>query len=138
MHLGEGVRDVRVPVAHADVDGLIPEGLLKEAALLESPLREWRAFGEWGCLKTDLGVAVLELLDDVLREGTAAGDLGEVFGHLGEDVRGAVGEEEDGLGFGHGLSFQLRAKAGRPGSRFTSHSSRWGCDEWGTGAFWVG
>ena len=40
---------------------------------------------------------MLEFFDDFVREGAAAGDLGEVFGHLAEDVGRAVGEEEDGF-----------------------------------------
>ncbi len=41
-------------------------------------------------------IAVLQLGDDFGREGAAAGDFGEVFGHLAEGVGRAVGEEEDG------------------------------------------
>ena len=50
-----------------------------------------------------MGVAVLEFGDDRGREGAAAGDFGEVFGHLAEDVGGAVGEEEDGGRFVVGM-----------------------------------
>jgi hypothetical protein len=47
---------------------------------------------------------VLEFGDDFGGEGAAAGDFGEVFGHLAEGVGGAVGEEEDGGGgWGHGV-----------------------------------
>ena len=47
---------------------------------------------------------VLELGDNLGREGAAAGDFGEVLGHLAEGVGGAVGKQEDGggAGFGHG------------------------------------
>jgi hypothetical protein len=41
---------------------------------------------------------MLEFGDDRGREGAAAGDFGEVGGHLAEDVGGAVGEEEDSGG----------------------------------------
>jgi len=64
LHLGDGVGDVGMPVAHTDIDG--GEDLVfEESALAEGPAGEWRAFGEWLVAETDLGVAVLELLDDV-------------------------------------------------------------------------
>ena len=95
-----------MPVAHADVDGLGLSGggeeLVEELALQEGPAGERWAFGEWCVAEADLGVAVLELFDDVLRHGAAAGDLVEVGGHLAEDVGRAVGEEKYG-GFGGGL-----------------------------------
>jgi hypothetical protein len=52
-----------------------------------------------------LGIAVLKFFHNFTREGAAAGDLGEVFGHLAEGVGGSMGEEKDGglVGLGHGL-----------------------------------
>ena len=46
---------------------------------------------------------MLEFFHNFVREGAAAGDFGEVFGHLAEDVGGSVGEQKDGgwLGLGH-------------------------------------
>jgi hypothetical protein len=70
--------------------------LFEEAGLLEGPAGEGWASGEGFFLEADLGVAVLELLDDFFGKGAAAGDLAEVLGHLAEAVGGAVGEEEDG------------------------------------------
>jgi hypothetical protein len=74
------------------------ERLPRAVGLGEGPAGERRSFGAGRFAETDLGVAVLQLFDDLVREGAAAGDLGEVFGHLAEDVGGSVGEKKDGCG----------------------------------------
>ena len=78
------------------------EGLLEQVGLGEGPAREGRGFDAGGIAQADLGVAVLEFFDHFVREGAAAGDFGEVFGHLAEDVGSSVGEEKDGGGVGIG------------------------------------
>ena len=103
--LADDVGDVGVPVAHADVDRQV-DGGGEVAALLEGPASEWRTFGERRLLEADLGVAVLELFDDGLGQGPAVGYLGEIFSHLGEDVGGSVGEQEDGLDVWHVWSLE--------------------------------
>ena len=96
LHAGYSVSDEGVPVAHADVDRAADLGG-QEFGLAECPAGEWRAFGEGIVAETDFGVAVLQFFDDRRRHGAAGGDPGEVFGHLAEDIGGAVGEEEDGF-----------------------------------------
>jgi hypothetical protein len=84
-----------VPVAHAYVDGRA-SFIFEEFGLAEGPVGEGRPFGQRLLFEADLGVAVLELLDDVLGHGAAAGDVTEVFRHLAEPVGCAVREEKDG------------------------------------------
>ena len=43
---------------------------------------------------------MLNLIDNVLREGTAADDVAQVFGNLLAGLRGSMGKEQDGL-FSH-------------------------------------
>ncbi len=100
LHLGDDVGDVGVPVAHADVDRL-EELVFEEDGLAEGPAGEGWALGERGFAEADFGIAMLELFDDGGGHGAAAGDALEVFGHFAEDVRSAVGEEEDGSSVRH-------------------------------------
>ena len=96
-----------MPVAHADVDGERRAGRgergFERASLGERPAGERRRLLAGGFAEANLGVAVLQLLDHFVRQGAAASDLGEVFGHLAEDVGGSVSEQEDGglVGLGH-------------------------------------
>jgi hypothetical protein len=98
-----------MPVAHSGVDaeGMAGrgEGGLKGAGLGEGPTGERRRLGAGGVAEADLGIAVLKFFHNFTREGAAAGDLGEVFGHLAEGVGGSMGEEKDGclVGLGHGF-----------------------------------
>ncbi len=106
-HLTHDVGDVRVPVAHRHVDGQRrasgDEGGFERTGLGEGPAGEGRGFIAGFSTEADLGVAVLQFLDDLMREGAAAGDFAEVFGHLAEAVRGSMSEEQDGcsVGLGH-------------------------------------
>ncbi len=75
-HLRYDVGDIRMPVAHAHVDGLA-EHLAQHAGLQEGPVGERRAFreaifaeGGLGFGEANLGVAVLEFFYDFLRHGT--------------------------------------------------------------------
>ncbi len=103
-HLRDDVGDEGVPVAHGDVDAGVGEEVLQEAGLGEGPLGEGRRLGAEGFGEADLGVAVLELFDDLVGKRASSGDLVEVLGHLAEDVGSSVGEEEDcGLAGGFGL-----------------------------------
>jgi hypothetical protein len=99
-HLGDDVRDVRMPVAHGDVDGQRSAGgrerFSEAVGLGEGPASKRRRLRAGLFPEADLGVAVLEFLDNLLGEGAATGDFGEVFGHFAEDVRSSVGEEENG------------------------------------------
>jgi hypothetical protein len=105
-HPGDDIGDVRMPVAHGNVDRGSGEELLQETTLGECPFSEWRRLGAGSFGETDFGVAVLELLDYFVRESATAGDFAEVLGHLAEDIRSSVGEEEDGgLGFRHDRVF---------------------------------
>ena len=60
-----------------------------ESALLHGELGERAA--------ADEGVAVLNLLDDVLRERAAADHVAQVFGNLVGGFGGSVGQEKNGL-----------------------------------------
>ncbi len=95
-HLGDDVGDVW-DASCACRRRREPRWLLRGAGLAEGPLGEGWGFGAAGFGEADLGVAVLEFFDDLGGEGAASGDFAEVFGHLAEDVGGAVGEEEDGV-----------------------------------------
>ncbi len=97
-----------MPVSHCDVDrhhvaGLL-EGKLEQAGLFQRPAGEGRGLGAGRVAEADLRVAVLQLGDNMGWEGPSAGDFGEVLGHLAEDVRGTVGEQEDGGGGIYGLA----------------------------------
>lgn len=72
------------------------EGKLEQAGLGEGPAGEGWGLGGGGFAEAYLGVAVLEFLDHLARQGAAAGDFGQVLGHLAEDVGGSVGKEENG------------------------------------------
>ena len=106
LHLGDDVGDVRVPVAHADVDGL-EDLVFEEDGLAESPACEGWTLGEWSFAEADFGVAVLEFFNNSGRHWAAAGYFLEVFGHFAEDVRSAVGEQEDGGGVGHAYFYGI-------------------------------
>ena len=99
-HPADHVFDVRVPVAHARVDRQRMTGSgergFERAGLREGPAGERRRFNSGLVAETNLGVAVLEFFHHFMREGATSGDLGEVLGHLAEDVWGSVGEEQDG------------------------------------------
>ena len=96
------MRRAKIRVAHGDVDRERVAGLLKskleQAGLGECPAGKGRGFGAGLVFEANLRIAMLQLVDDMEREGSATGDFGAVLGHLAKDVRGAVGEEEDGGG----------------------------------------
>jgi hypothetical protein len=71
------------------------EGGLERTGLGECPAGKGRGLGTGGFAEADLGVAVLKFFHNFVREGAAAGDLAEVFGHLAEGVGGPVSEEKD-------------------------------------------
>jgi len=127
FHLGHDVVDVRVPVAHADVDRSA-DMLLQEFGLSQGPTGQGRLFGQRFVAQADFSVAVLEFFDDVLGHGAAVGDFGEVFGHVVEDVGGTVGEEEDS--FRHRADSMVSAAplgssaCGNPGGRLQSYTRK--------------
>jgi len=98
-HLADDGGDEGMPVTHGHVDaqGMAggSEGRFEQMGLGEGPAGEGWGLGCGGLAEADLGVAVLEFGDDRGRERAAAGDFGQVLGHLAEDVGSAVGEEED-------------------------------------------
>ena len=57
----------------------------------------------------DLGVAVLDLFDDMLRHGAAADDVAQVLGDFVDGAGRPVSEQEDGA-FRHGAPHADRAE----------------------------
>ena len=120
LHSGDHVGDEGMPVAHAYVHGLA-ERLGQEAALEQRPAGQRGSFRQRRVTHADLGIAVLELFDHVLRHGPAAGDQAEVLAHLVELVGGAVREEKDGAA---GLADRFRHGTPPPGQRFETFTTR--------------
>ena len=83
-HGANGVCDVRVPVAHADVDAE-PEFVGEKFALF---LRE---FGQRR--SSDQPVAMLDFFDHIRRKGTASGYTQQKFWDLIDGLGAAVGQE---------------------------------------------
>jgi len=110
LHLCNDVHDVRMPVAHTDID-LCACLLFQQRTLLQRPARQRRAFGQRLLAQANLCVSVLQLCDDLRRHRTTAGDLVEVGCHLAELVGSSVREQQD-----YGLPFVTHAR--------TAHSLR--------------
>ncbi len=100
LHLGDHIGDIRVPVPHANVDGG-KNLVFEEQSLPQRPACQRRPLGKRCLAQPDLGVAVLQLFDHRGGHWPPAGNFGEILGHLAEDVRCAVREEQDGVGVGH-------------------------------------
>ena len=130
------VGDEGVPVAHGGVDGegiaAGSKGLFEEKGQGEGPTGERWWFFAGDFLQADLGVAMLEFFDDLVGEGAAASDLGEIAGHFTEDVGGSVGKEENSSGGGRaGASICLWYRSAKCGSywRLAPRSERWVSNE---------
>ena len=89
----DDVGNVGTPVAHADVDAERDGRVAASSASTRRPCSRVM-FGERAA--ADQRVAVLDLLDDVLRHGAAADHVAQVLGNLLHGLGGSVGEEEDG------------------------------------------
>lgn len=97
--LADDIGDVRMPVAHAHVNAERCSGggerLLEQMSLGEGPSGERWSFVAGSFAETYLGIAMLQFFHNFVRERATAGDLGEVFGHLTQDIGSSVGEQKD-------------------------------------------
>ncbi len=87
-HLAHHVGDVRLPVAHADIDREA-ERLGKQASLLQGELGQ-RA-------RSNQTVTVTNLFDHRFGHGASAGDIAQVLGNLIERLGRSVGEQQNRL-----------------------------------------
>src|SRR5580698_1342050 len=92
-HGADGIRDVGLPVAHADVY-TEAELMSEKVALFQRKLGQRRA--------ADQAITVLDLFDDLWRQSAASGHTQKKFRDLVDRIRAAMGQEQDGSSRGIG------------------------------------